>query len=131
MEKTRKQNKSYTLEMLKALIIALIISLVSVLIMAFFIKIFNIPTTAISIINQIIKGVSILAAALISFRLPKNGWLRGLFFGILYSLLTFVVFSLLDEEGFKFGISLLNDVALGAVSGLISGITAVNLLKSN
>lgn len=131
MEKTKKQNKSYTLEMLKALIIALIISLISVLIMAFFIKVFSIPTSAITIINQVIKGVSILVAALISFRLPKNGWLRGLIFGILYSLLTFVVFSLLDDEGFKFGLALLNDVALGAVSGLISGIIAVNLLKSN
>ncbi len=131
MEKVKKQNKSYAIEMLKALIIALIISLVAVLIMAFFIKVFNIPTSAISIINQIIKGLSILIAALIAFTLPKNGWLRGIIFGILYSLLTFVVFSLLDEDGFKIGLSLLNDVSLGAVTGLISGIITVNLLKSD
>jgi len=124
----KKENKSYLVEMLKALIIALIISLVLVLLMALFIKLFNIPTSAINIINQVIRSVSVLTAALLAFKLPKNGWLRGLIFGVLYVLLSFLVFSLLAAE-FKVGLSLLNDTALGAVSGLISGIIAVNLRR--
>lgn len=129
MGKAVKKN-SYLLETVKALVISLIITLVAVLLAALIIKLCNVPTSAIPIINQVIKGVSILTAALISFKLPKNGWLRGMIFGILYIALTFVVFSLLDGE-FKFGISLLTDVALGAVSGLISGIIAVNLKKTS
>lgn len=130
MEKTKKQNKSYLVEMFKALIIALIISLGLVLLMALFIKLFNIPDSAINIINQVVRGVSILIAALISFKLPKNGWLRGFIFGVLYTLLAFLVFSLLDTDGgFKIGLSLLNDTALGAVSGLVSGIIAVNFIR--
>lgn len=128
MEKTKRRNTSYMLEMLKALIVGLIISLILVLLLAFAIKIFNIATSAIPIINQVIRGVSILITVLFTFRLPKNGWLRGAIFGILYSLLTFVVFSLFDGE-FVFGLSLLNDVALGGVTGVISGILAVNLIR--
>jgi putative membrane protein (TIGR04086 family) len=135
MDKAKKrgkgysQNKSYILETVKALIIALIISLVLVLIMSLFMKWFSIPTSATGAINQVIKGVSILAAALLAFKLPRNGWLRGILFGILYTILAFLVFSILDDLPFSIGLSLLNDIAMGAVSGLISGIIAVNLRK--
>jgi putative membrane protein (TIGR04086 family) len=93
------------------------------------ISIFSISTSAVPIINQVIKSLCILISALITFKLPKNGWIRGILFGILYSFLTFFVFSLLYGE-FSFGLSLLNDIALGGVTGLISGIIAVNLRKS-
>ena len=43
-----------------------------------------------------------------------------------YCITTFIIFSLLDGE-FKIGLCLLNDIALGAISGLISGIIAVNI----
>ena len=128
MKEKAKKNNSYVLEMLKALVVALIISLALILLAALIIKIFNIPSNYIAIINQVIKSLSVLIAALICFRLPNNGWLRGIIFGILYIALAFVVFSLLDGE-FKFGLSLLNDVAIGSISGLISGIIAVNLRK--
>jgi len=128
--KVKKQNTSYALEMLKALILALIISLVFILIAAALIKFTDIPTGAIPIINQVIRGISILIAAIFVFRLPKNGWIRGIVFGILYTIVTFLVFSLMDPEvGFNFSIRLLNDIALGAVTGLICGILCVNLRK--
>ncbi|MCL2556562.1 MAG: TIGR04086 family membrane protein [Firmicutes bacterium] len=130
MKKTKKKNTSYSLEMFKAIIIALIISLVLILIFAAIIVSTNIPTTTMPIIIQIIKGISILAAAIIVFRLPKNGWIRGIIFGILYTMITFVVFSLMDSEGFRFTLSLLNDIAFGAITGLVCGIICVNLRKS-
>jgi|GEM_PF-324294 len=128
--KVKKQNKSYSLEMLKAIIVALIISLVLILISAAIIAFTNIPTTAIPIINQVIRGVAILVTAILVFRLPKNGWIRGIIFGILYTIITFIVFSLMDTEGFNISLSLLNDIAFGAVMGLICGILCVNLRKS-
>lgn len=115
-------------EVIKAIIIAVIISLLAILLMAFLIKIFNIPTAYISIINQVIKGVSILVACLISFKTRSNGWLKGIITGILYILIAYVIFSLLDGN-FKMGLSLLNDSALGAVSGMVSGIIAVLIRK--
>jgi len=114
--------------LIKTVVIAVIISLALVLVMAFVIKIFNIDNRYIALINQIIKGISILSACLISLKFESNGWLWGLMTGILYIVFAFVVFSLLDGE-FNIGLSLINDIALGGVSGLISGIIAVNLRK--
>ena len=127
--KEKRENKSYLLEMFKALVIALIFSLVLILISALIVTFANVDGIAIIIINQVIRGISILFACLLVFKLPKNGWIRGIVFGILYTLITFVVFSLMDEGGFSFGISLLNDIAFGSVTGLISGIISVNFVK--
>ena len=119
---------NYFLETIIAIFVALIISLILVVIAAFAIKLFNISDSAIVIINQVIKGVSILLAGVICFKLPHSGWLRGFILGLLYILLAFVVFSLLSGE-FVFDLTLLNDAVLGGVSGLISGIIAVNIRK--
>lgn len=131
MEKARGENsekKSVILEIIKSVIVAIIISLVALLIMALFIKLLSIDSKYISIINQIIKGVSIFAACLICVKIPVNGWIKGIVIGICYILLAFIVFSLLDGK-FKFGLNILNDVALGAITGLISGIVAVAIRK--
>lgn len=128
MEKAVRQSKNAVTEVIKTVIVAVIISLVAVLLMAFLIKLFNINTTAIPIINQVIKGISILVACLICIRIPQNGWLKGIIVGLLYITLAYVIFSLLDGS-FKFGLNILNDVAIGAVSGMISGIIAVSIRK--
>lgn len=128
MEKAEKQNKSAVFEVVKTVIVAVIISLIAILITAFLIKLFNISTTAIPIINQVIKGVSILVACLICIKTPTNGWIKGIISGLLYIILAFVIFSLLSGK-FEFGLNILNDVAIGAVSGMISGIIAVSIRK--
>ena len=126
MPKERKG--SYFFESLVTIFVALIISLILVVVAAFAIKIFNLGDKAIIIINQIIKSLSILIAGLLCLKLPNNGWLRGFIVGVLYVLLAFVVFSLLSGE-FCFDLTLLNDLALCGVSGLIVGIIAVNVRK--
>lgn len=127
-DKSEATFKKYVFEILRALIAALVVTLALILIAAFAIKTFNVPTDAITIINSVIKGVSVLVATLVFLRLPNSGYLRGLIVGILYIALSFVVFSLFNGE-FKFGINLLNDFAFGAVVGLIGGIIAVNIRK--
>ena len=127
MRKTQIANptaKHYFFEIVKAIIIAVIISLAAILVLAFLIKTANIPSDTIPIINQIVKGASILIACLLCLKLPRNGWLRGLAVGIVYILLAFVIFSLLNSAKFNFGLNLLNDIALGSVTGLLSGIIA-------
>ena len=122
------KKKSPILEVVKAVIIALIISLVGVLLAALVIKLFNVPSGAIPIINQVLKGVSVLVACLVSFKIPKNGWVKGIAVGLFYTALAFVIFSLLDGA-FKFDLTILNDVAIGCVSGFLSGIITANISK--
>lgn len=123
-----RKKGNYVFEITATVFVALIFSLILVVIAAFAIKLFNLDDGAIVIINQVIKGVSILLACLICLKLPNNGWLRGFIVGIIYIALAFVVFSLLNGS-FEFGLTLLNDAVLGGVSGLISGIIAVNIRK--
>ncbi len=125
---TKQKQGNYFFELIVAIFIALIISLVLIVIAAFAIKLFNISDNAIVIINQVIKGLSILIAGVTCLKLPNNGWLRGFILGIVYISLAFVVFSLLADN-FAFDLKLLNDAVLGGVSGLISGIIAVNIHK--
>ncbi|MBR2967601.1 MAG: TIGR04086 family membrane protein [Clostridia bacterium] len=117
-------------ETIVTIFVAVIFSLIFVVIAAAAIKLFNIADSAILIINQVIKSISILIAILICFKKSNGGWIRGFVVGLVYVLLAFVVFSLLSGE-FIFDLSLLNDAALCGVSGLISGIIAVNLRKKN
>lgn len=121
MEKVKKGSAIF--EILKALIIGVILSLVLVLIAALAVKLFNIGNGAIPIINQVIKGVSILLGCLIAIKNKTNSWLKGIIIGILYIALAYVIFSLLDGE-FTFGLSILNDIALGSITGMVSGILA-------
>ena len=110
-------------EIIKALIIAVILSLVLVLVAALVVKLFNISDGVIPILNQVIKGVSILLGCVIALKSRPGCWLRGIIIGILYIALAFVIFSLLDGE-FVFGVGNLNEVALGSITGLVSGILA-------
>ena len=128
--KTRREprDRGYAFEIFKANIIALIIALIAVLISALIVKLFSVSDSAIPIINQVIKSVAIFIGCLVSLKKPNNGWLRGMICGFIFVWLSFVVFSLLSNN-FEFGLSLLKDCVLGTVSGMLSGIIAVNIRK--
>ncbi|MCL2862274.1 MAG: TIGR04086 family membrane protein [Firmicutes bacterium] len=126
---TEVKQRKPVFEVIKAVIVAVIFSLVAILLLALFIRVLNIGAGAIPIINQVIKGISILFACLICLRIPKNGWIKGLFVGLIYIVIAFILFSILDNGNFNFGLNLLNDTAIGGVSGMISGILAIAIRR--
>ena len=80
-------------------------------------------------VNQIIKIVSVLIGAYIGMKgCREMGLITGFFIGLFYTIVSFVVFSLLNGS-FCFRSSLINDVIFGGIAGAISGILAVNLRK--
>jgi putative membrane protein (TIGR04086 family) len=115
--------------LLKGSMIALSISLVGVLIFAFFIKFVPVPVDAIRPINQVIKGISLLIGVFIALKkVNQMGLINGLLIGLSYTILAFLVFSILDGR-FEFGKSLVNDLLFGGIIGAICGIIAVNFRK--
>lgn len=119
------------LTVLKGSLIALSISIVGILIFAFVLRFVSISDNLIQPINQVIKGVSIFIGCLISMKKTRHmGLLTGLLIGVLYNLLAFVVFSILDGS-FSLSITILNDLLFGGLIGLICGIIAVNLKRRN
>lgn len=114
---------------LKGALIALSISLIGILIFAFFIKYVAIPTEAIKPVNQVIKGISLLLGTFVALKkVNQMGLVNGLLIGLSYTLLAFVVFSILDGR-FEFSRTLINDLLFGAIIGAICGIIAVNFRK--
>ncbi len=116
--------KGYAAEVIKAVVISLVFSLVLVLIAAFVIKFFNVPAVAMPVINQVIRTLSIFLGCIIALRRPGCGWLRGVISGALYSVLAFVLFSALGG-GFEWDLTVLNNFVIGIAAGLISGIISM------
>lgn len=115
--------------LLKGTLISLAVSLVGILIFAFFIKYVAVPTSAIRPVNQVIKGISLLVGTFIALKkTDKMGLVTGLLIGLFYTVLAFVVFSILDGH-FEFSKTLVNDLLFGGIIGAICGIIAVNLRK--
>ena len=115
------------LDILKGALISVIISLICILIFAFFIKIIGISDSLILPINQVIKFVSIFFGVKVSLKKNKEkGFLKGLIIGFVYTLLAFAIFSILSKN-FCFDKSLFNDVLFGTIGGILCGILLVNL----
>ena len=110
------------LNLIKGIFWALSVSLIGVLIFAFILKFTSVSESAISPINQFIKILSIfMGCYVLSKKTSNNGWFWGLLLGAIYTLLAFIIFSVLDGE-FRITLNLLNDVIFGAIIGLICGI---------
>ncbi len=114
----------------KGVLISLCTSLVLVLVFAFLLKFTNISDSAIAPVNQVIKGVSIFLGVFLGLKKCKElGLVSGLLIGFIYTLMAFLVFSILSGS-FTFDITLLTDAVFGAVIGAICGIISVNIKKS-
>lgn len=117
------------INVLKGTLVALAVSLVGILIFAFFIKYVAVPTSAIKPINQVIKGLSLLIGTFVALKKSSQmGLINGILIGLSYTILAFVVFSILDGN-FTFSKTLVNDLLFGGIIGGICGVIAVNFKK--
>lgn len=120
---------SIWVSVLKGALVSLAVSLIGILIFAFFIKYVAIPTSAIKPINQVIKGISLLVGTFVALKASdKMGLMSGLLIGLVYTLLAFVVFSILNGH-FEITKVLANDMLFGGIIGAICGVIAVNIRK--
>ena len=125
----KSESPKLWLNILKGSLISLALSLVLILIFAFFIKYVAVPENAIKPINQVIKGISLLVGTFIALKKSSQmGLINGLLIGLTYTVLAFVVFSILDGH-FEFSKTLVNDLLFGGIIGGICGVIAVNFKK--
>jgi putative membrane protein (TIGR04086 family) len=101
------------------------------LVFAFLLKFTNLPDSAIKPINQVVKGVSIFLGVFIGMKKSKEmGLVCGFLIGISYTLLAFLIFSILSGS-FAVDLTLLTDLIFGAIIGAICGIICINIKKSS
>lgn len=121
-----KISSPFLSNILKGSLISVSISLVLILIFALLIKFFSIPDAAIQPVNQVIKIISILFGVLIGLKkFPQKGLLTGALIGLIYTILAFLIFSLLGST-FSFNASLFVDMFFAIIVGALCGIFFVN-----
>ena len=121
-EKLKKFNIASIITILKASLIGVIASILMVLLFAFVLKFVDLGSGAISIIDQIIKIISIVIAVIVLNNVVKERVLfKSFLAGALYSIITFIVFSILDG-GISFGVGIVSDIIFSA---LVAGATSI------
>ena len=124
---TQKQ-ANMALEVGKSALLGVIISFVLVVLYAVALKEELLQVSTMGLLTTVIKVICAAAAGLIAVRrCKKRLWLYGALAGTLYAVLAFIVFSAVAGTLYV-SIALLSDIAIGAVSGLIS-VMVLQMLK--
>lgn len=112
-------------DVLRAALIALLISLVGVLVLALIVRWASLDDTAITIGNYVIKALSLVTGVLLGFKTPSSGAAKGALTGLLYMLLCMFVFAIAD--GFRSANFNYVDLITTVIAGTVAGIIAVNV----
>lgn len=122
MGKLKNEKIALVLNILKSCLIGLVITLIGTVILAVILKFADIPTKAVAYINDVIKAISLFVVVLL---LKKSGdeklLLKSIFAGVVYAVLAFVVFSILNG-GFSFGLNFVFDVLFAVVVAIVASI---------
>ncbi|HOV69162.1 MAG TPA: TIGR04086 family membrane protein [Clostridia bacterium] len=114
---------------LRGSLIALAFSTIAILIFALIVKSASPSDSVISIFNQLFKIISIFIAAWASVRaIGEKGWLFGGISGVVFILLGFIVFSIIDGSLSPAG-ALWGDLLTGLVAGSLSGMITMYIKK--
>lgn len=119
--------RKHIFQVAEAAAAAIIISLLFVLVFTLVNQLFSLPAGAVKPVNQVFKIISIAVGGLIFIRGGK-GLLKGLIYGLIAVVITYLLFGLIAHSltiSWKFVLELL----LGAAAGAISGVIAVNVKK--
>lgn len=115
-----------SVDIVRCVLFSLIISVFAVLIMALIIRFANVGANVVMYMNQGVKIVSILAGIMLGMKDKKMGMIKGAVAGLVYILVSYLVFMLLASGMFNLSVW---DVLMGLVFGLISGVLSVNMKK--
>ncbi len=112
-------------DILRAVLVALLFSLLFVLLFALVVRWADLDEKIIVPVNYSIKFLALALGVLIGFKNSKNGILKGVISGLVFMLLSFLIFSAM--KGFKDINFNWLDLAFLPVGGAILGVIKVNL----
>ena len=124
----KKTGSIFWKDTLKTVLVALIFSAVFVLGVSILLSFVPLSDTVLTVVDQVVKVLSLLFASLLCFKDKSKGAVKGLLCGVLYALFSLLLFGLAQGKT-SFSVYLLADVGFGALIGLISGSIAVMVSK--
>ena len=110
---------------IRGMLLSLLFSLLLVLVFALIIRWADLDEKTIIPVNYAIKFLSLFLGVMIGFKNRKNGILKGAIVGLIFILLTFLIFSAMN--GFKDVKFNWLDLAFLPLGGAIIGVIRVNL----
>lgn len=117
------------LSIIKGAIVSVAITLVLILVFALIIRFFNVNDNWIFPINQVIKVISLFAGVMVITKGNKEkGLFKGILLGLIYFILSFVIFSIL-QGSFSLQMSNVYDLLLTSLMGGLVGLIAVHIGK--
>ena len=118
-------NSNAVFDYLKGLIISILTSLALVIFLALILNWFDIPETVIIPVTFVIKYLSVIIGAIVAVKGSSRGLIKGALFGLVYIIISFLVFSILSKS-FSIDMTTLLDVVSSVLIGAIVGIIKVN-----
>ncbi len=114
---------------LKGTLVSMVFTVAAILLFALIIKETGIGDNVIAPVNQIIKIAGIMAAAYFAVKgMAEKQWLTGGFSGMMFILLSYLVFSLI--EGIFGNVALLfSDMLMGLLVGMVFSIILANFTR--
>lgn len=122
MEKEKSGISREIVSILKSCLLGLVATLICTVILAIVLKFADIPSKIVSYINDIIKALSIFFVVLMLKKsTDQKLLLRAAIAGVVYGLLSFVIFSILNG-GFQFNVGILFDLIFAVVVAVVASI---------
>lgn len=115
------------LQVTKAVLAAILVSLAFVLIFTFIIQLFNVPPEAVKPVNQVFKIVAVAVGGILFIR-GEHGLVKGFIYGVVAIILTYFIFAFIAGV-LNITWLVVPEMLLGGVAGAISGVIAVNIKK--
>ena len=120
-------NNNMAVRIFKGLIVAFIITLISIFIFSIVLTYSNVSESIIPIVIIVLTFISIFIGTMISVRkINKNGMLNGGIIGGAYVLFLYLLSSILNT-GFTLNTYTIIMIIAGVLSGIIGGIIGVNM----
>ena len=113
-------------DVVKAILLSVLLSLVLVLLFAFIVKFTGINSNWVMPVNQVIKIISIFIGCLLGIKYPVKGVFKGILIGLFFLIITFLLFSAFNG-GFEENSLTVYDFFFFFIAGIISGIFTVNI----
>ncbi|MCR5553822.1 MAG: TIGR04086 family membrane protein [bacterium] len=122
------ENRINALAYIKATLVSIVLTLLLILVFAFVLKFTYLSDKFVTPINLVIKAISLIVGTLVLTKNGSNGLVKGLILGVIFSIVSYLIFSLMLMK-FSFSIGQLADVGFCALVGAVVGAISVNLKK--
>ena len=126
MDKKMNFKKSDMLDVVKSVLIAVVTCLILVLVFAMIMKFAELPEGVIMPVNIMIKCISVVTGVLFGVKVAEHGAIKGLMSGVLFVLVTYLLFSVINSD-FSLNMMSLVDGIIMIIQGTITGVIVVNI----